>query len=70
MDHRKLVGQNIKRIRTEKGWTQEKLGMRAKVDQGYIGTLERGRVNVSIDTLSKLSKALKIEMQEFLRKTP
>ena len=31
------------------------------VDQGYIGTLERGKVNVSVDTMDKLAKALKIE---------
>jgi transcriptional regulator with XRE-family HTH domain len=67
MEHRKLVGQNVRRLRNQKGWTQEKLGMRAGVDQGYLGTLERGRVNVSIDTLAKLGKALKVKIDEFLR---
>jgi transcriptional regulator with XRE-family HTH domain len=68
VEHRKLVGRNLRSIREAKGWTQEKLSARSGVDQGYIGTLERGRVNVSIDTLAKLAKPLKVEIQEFLKK--
>ena len=69
MQHRKLVGRNLRALRIAKGWTQEKLAAMSGVDQGYIGTLERGTVNVSLDTLAKLAKSLKVEIEEFLRKS-
>jgi transcriptional regulator with XRE-family HTH domain len=67
MHHRQMIGENVRLIRKAKGWTQEKLAARSKVDQGYIGTLERGLVNVSIDTLAKLGKALGVHISEFTR---
>lgn len=67
MTHRKVVGQNVRYHRTAKGWTQEKLAARSKVDQGYIGTLERGTVNVSVDTLVKLAKVLDVTVSELTK---
>jgi transcriptional regulator with XRE-family HTH domain len=69
MNSRKVVGNNLRDLRNERGLTQEKLSALSGVDQGYIGTLERGRVNVSVDTLDKISKALKIKTVEFFRVT-
>ena len=68
MSHRKLVGHNIKALRNARGWTQEKLASEAGIDQGYLGTLERGTVNVSLDTLAKLAKSLKVEIVDLLKK--
>ena len=67
MKSRKIVGVNIRILRNERGWTQEKLSALSGVDQGYIGTLERGVVNASLDTLDKLAKALKVETIDFFR---
>ncbi|MGH2639967.1 MAG: helix-turn-helix domain-containing protein [Rhabdochlamydiaceae bacterium] len=68
MGYRKLVGNNIRALRREKGLTQEKLAAMSGIDQGYLGTLERGTVNVSLDTLAKLARSLKVEIEEFLQK--
>ena len=67
MNSRKVVGINLRTLRNERGLTQEKLSAISGVDQGYIGTLERGRVNVSVDTLDKIGKALKVKTVEFFR---
>jgi XRE family transcriptional regulator, regulator of sulfur utilization len=67
MTYRKIIGENVRKLRNERKWTQEKLAALSKVDQGYIGTLERGLVNVSIDTMEKLAKALKVKPIEFLK---
>jgi transcriptional regulator with XRE-family HTH domain len=67
MNSRKVVGWNLRTLRNERGFTQEKLAAISGVDQGYIGTLERGRVNVSVDTLDKIAKALKVKTAEFFR---
>jgi XRE family transcriptional regulator, regulator of sulfur utilization len=64
MSYRKAVGGNIKRIRKTRGWTQEKMAVRAGLSYEYVNRLENGRVNVSVDTLEKIARCLKIQIVE------
>lgn len=58
MDMRKLVGRNVRRIRTERGMTQEQFAERSGFSQQYISDLERGRRNPTIVSLYELAVAL------------
>jgi transcriptional regulator with XRE-family HTH domain len=58
MDMRKLVGRNVKRIRQEKGLTQEQLADLSGFSQQYISGLEQGRRNPTIVTIYELAAAL------------
>lgn len=58
MDMRKLVGRNVRRIRIEKGLTQEQLAERAGVSQYYVSLLENGGRNPTVVSLWELSLAL------------
>lgn len=58
MDMRKLVGRNVRRIRTERGMTQEQFAERSGFSQQYISDLERGRRNPTIVSLYELANAL------------
>ncbi len=58
MDMRKLVGRNVKRIRQEKGLTQEQLAERSGFSQQYISGLEQGRRNPTIVSIYELATAL------------
>ncbi len=58
MDMRRLVGRNVRRIRKDKGLTQETLAEVSGFSQQYLSDLERGRRNPSIVTLYELSQAL------------
>jgi transcriptional regulator with XRE-family HTH domain len=58
MDMRKLVGRNVKRIRQEKGLTQEQLADLSGFSQQYISGLEQGRRNPTIVTIYELATAL------------
>lgn len=60
MDMRALVGQNLARIRREKGLTQEELAERSGLSQQYLSGLERGRRNPTVITLYELSQALEV----------
>lgn len=60
MNIRIIVGKNLRNNRVKKGWTQEKLSVRSKVDVYHIGKIERGQTNVSVDILEKLAKKLEI----------
>ncbi|MGN6309246.1 MAG: helix-turn-helix domain-containing protein [Xanthobacteraceae bacterium] len=58
MDMRRLVGQNVKRIRLEKGLTQEQFSDISGFSQQYLSGLERGGRNPTVVTLYELAKAL------------
>jgi transcriptional regulator with XRE-family HTH domain len=52
------VGKTIRRLRLEKRWTQEELAGRCGLHPTYVGGIERGERNVSLDNLIKLARAL------------
>lgn len=59
---RRLVGENIRSMRKARGWSQEELGERAALSYKFVGEIERGLVNPSMDSLLCLSNALSIEV--------
>jgi transcriptional regulator with XRE-family HTH domain len=67
MDMRKLVGRNVKRIRQEKGLTQEQLAEVSGFSQQYISGLEQGRRNPTVVTVYELAMALGVSYFELLR---
>ena len=67
MDMRKLVGGNLRRIRENKGMTQEELAERSGFSQHYISTLENGKRNPTVVTLYELSSALGVSHSELLK---
>ncbi|WP_109354759.1 helix-turn-helix transcriptional regulator [Sphingorhabdus sp. EL138] len=66
MDMRKLVGDNVSRIRKEKGLTQEQLSELSGLSQQYISDLERGKRNPTIVTIYELAMALKVAHLELV----
>jgi len=59
MDMRRLVGRNVKRIRLERGLTQEQFADVSGFSQQYISDLERGQRNPTVVTLFELADALR-----------
>lgn len=59
---RRLVGKRIRFLRKAKGWSQEELGEYAALSYKFIGEIERGSVNPSLDTLLGISNALNVEI--------
>ena len=51
-------GKTVRRLRLEKGWTQEVLADRARLHPTYIGGIERGERNVGLDNIIRLARAL------------
>jgi transcriptional regulator with XRE-family HTH domain len=63
---RKDFGKHLRKLREEKGWTQEELADRAGMHFTYIGQIERGVRNPSLVNLYKLARALKVDSGELL----
>jgi len=57
------VGFNIRKIREEKGLSQEKLGNLAGLHRAYVGQIERGEKNIGLKNLEKIAKALCIDIR-------
>jgi transcriptional regulator with XRE-family HTH domain len=66
MDMRKLVGRNVKRVRQEKGLTQEHLAELSGFSQQYISGLEQGRRNPTVVSLYELATALGVSHMELV----
>ena len=62
----KIIGQNIKRIRLEKGLTQVDLvgKIKARIDTTNISRIEQGRTNATIHTLFRISEALEVPLSD------
>jgi transcriptional regulator with XRE-family HTH domain len=69
MDMRKLVARNVKRIRQDRGLTQEELAERSGFSQQYISGLEQGRRNPTIVSIYELATALGVSHMELVRPT-
>ncbi|REK75844.1 helix-turn-helix domain-containing protein [Paenibacillus paeoniae] len=54
----RLVGENIRALRRAKGLSQEQLALRADINASYMGQVERGDKNPTIDVLNRIAAAL------------
>ncbi len=63
--HDNYVRKKIKRFRTMRGWSQEKLALQAEINVAFMGHLERGLKVPTVTTLRKITKALGITLSEF-----
>ncbi len=61
-----IVGKNIRRLRVQKGLTQEQLAFEADIDLTYVGGIERGRRNPSLMVLARIAKALGVQLPRLL----
>lgn len=62
------IGKRIQLLRKQKGLSQEELAYNAGVARTYMGRVERGEQNISIQNLIKIAMALKTEVGEMIPK--
>lgn len=60
----KKFGKRIKQLRKKKGLSQEDLAFKIGVDRSYMGFVERGERNPTLDKIAKIAKALKVSLSE------
>lgn len=60
------IGENIKRIRKEKGLTQKELADKCNLSRSYLADVERDRYNPSLDTLMVIAKNLDVKVSTLL----
>jgi transcriptional regulator with XRE-family HTH domain len=68
MDWRAVVGGNVRRLRLQRGLTQEQLAFEAQLDLTYVGGIERGRRNPSLLVLVRIADVLGLAPAELLQR--
>ncbi len=63
---RLILAENLRALRQQKGLSQEKLAELAGLHWTYIGSVERGERNISIDNVEALARALEINVPDLL----
>ena len=51
-------GRLVRRLRMEKGYSQEEFSFRVGLHQTYVSSIERGERNVTIQTADRIARAL------------
>lgn len=67
MDVRQVFGTNVRRLRLEKGLSQEEFGFAAGIDRTYVSGVERGLRNPSLVLAQRFADGLEVELFELLR---
>lgn len=64
MKIKEKFGQKVKQLREEKNFSIEQLANISNVDRNYISDIEKGKRNVSIEIIEKLSLGLEVNIKD------
>ena len=62
----KVIGCSIRNKRKEKNITQESLALQCGIDRSYMGRIERGEVNITVEKIYEIASALDVKVYELL----
>jgi transcriptional regulator with XRE-family HTH domain len=68
MDLRDVFAVNLRRLRHEKGLSQDDLAYEAEVSRSYLSQLEKGAFYASLKIIGRLAEALGVEPAELLKR--
>ena len=68
--YRLIFARNVRKFRTGRHLSQEQLAELCGLHRTYIGSVERGERNVSIDNMERIATALAVELIDLLREEP
>lgn len=66
LKRQQIFGKHVKRLREEKGLSQDDVAARCRVTKGSLSVIENGNRNFSFSTLLALAKALEVEPKSLL----
>lgn len=67
---KKGLGRRIKCLRKLNNWTQQELADKANIDYSYIGAIERGEKNPTLDFIKRIADGLEIELHQLFQFSP
>lgn len=61
------LGLNLKKVRTKKGISQGDIAKELGVSRGFVSTIENGKTNPTLATITKLTKAVGVSVNDLLK---
>jgi len=63
---REKLGRAVRRLRTDAGYSQESFADACALHRTYIGSVERGEINISLDNLERIARTLKVPVSRLM----
>jgi transcriptional regulator with XRE-family HTH domain len=60
----KRFGEHLRTIRKNAGLSQQELELKAEISKNQVGNIERGEVNITLVTATRISQALKMSLSD------
>jgi transcriptional regulator with XRE-family HTH domain len=68
-EYQQVFGKRVRELRKERGLSQVELAAKVGIDRSYMGFLERGERNPSLEVIAKIAEALNVAPDELLKKS-
>lgn len=68
-EYQQVFGKRVRELRKERGLSQIELAAKVGIDRSYMGFLERGERNPSLEVIAKIADALNVTPDELLKKS-
>jgi transcriptional regulator with XRE-family HTH domain len=66
-DLRLILAKNMRRLRSQHGLSQEAFALKSGIHRTYIGGIERGERNVTLETVARIAVAFGVDPADLLR---
>ena len=66
MKFRVALGDVLKELRLDRGWTLRKLSIKADVSLGYLSEVERGQKELSSEVLASIANAIQVPLHQII----
>jgi transcriptional regulator with XRE-family HTH domain len=64
----RVIGQNLRKARLAKSWSQEQLSLESGLHRTYVGAVERGERNITVINLRKLAAVLGVKLAVLVKR--
>lgn len=62
----KKLGENLRKLRNQRGISQEELAYSASIDRTYLSDIENGKKSATIIVLNRIADALRVNIKDLL----
>ena len=66
MKFRVAIGEVLKELRLDRGWTLRNLSLKADVSLGYLSEVERGQKELSSEVLASIANAIQVPIHQII----
>lgn len=65
-----FFGNRVRQLRKDRGWSQEEFAFRVGLDRSYVGGVERGERNISLENIELIRNTLQVSLSELFKGWP